>query len=433
MKDVLERIFEEFFRRPFPEVVPRDVRYPMLKDTATVITGMRRTGKTSLCICKMHELFDQGIDRSRMLYLNFEDDRLAGFSLDDCQTILDVYFKRYPDNRKKRCFFFFDEIQNLPEWERFIRRLLDTANAQVTLTGSSSKLLTSEIATAMRGRSVSTEVLPFSFKEYLRYFKIFDSIPGTLCDDDIAKLRNGMERYFQIGAFPGIYKNDDSDRDVILQEYVDLVVLRDVIERHSVGNMVALRHLVAALFNAPSQKFSVNKFANLLGKTIGVKCSRNDIYHFLDYLVDAYIVFRMSIHSESEKVKQVNPDKIYLIDIGLIRAMARNPDKNRGHLLENLIYLHLRRQGWHLEYYHNRKGQEVDFLAYHRARNEEMLVQVCYDLSDAETMKREIPAITLAGEELKLDRRYIITWDEERALEDGTKVIPAWKFMIDRV
>jgi len=339
MLEKLKRILLEFQERPIRQVIRRDDPFPVLEGKATVITGMRRVGKTSFCLQEMLDLLAAGADKKQLLYLNFEDDRLFGFKLEDCQSILDAYYTLYPDNRSRKCYFFFDEIQNVDNWERFVRRLLDTTNVQVILTGSSSKLLTSEIATAMRGRSVSKELLPFSFAEFLRYKNVFERLPEHLSDDSIAYLRHEMEHYFMLGGFPEIYRYEDiATRIEILQEYSNMVILKDVVERHKVTNTTALRYLLTALYNADSQKFSVTKFWKVLNKGMQVSCSKNDLFAFMDYLEEAYILFRTELHAPSEKAKMVNPDKVYMIDVGLVKAMLEDPMTNKGWLLENLVY-----------------------------------------------------------------------------------------------
>lgn len=432
MKAILQSMIKEFQQRELPETTDRNVDCPMLKGKATVVTGMRRTGKTSLCFRQMCKLQQSGVDRSRFLYLNFEDDRLFNFQLSDCQIILDVYYTMFPDNRSKLCYFYLDEIQNIQGWERFARRLIDTGNVQLTLTGSSSKLLSDEIATSMRGRCISIEVLPFSFVEYLRYFNIFSELPGFLCDDDCSRLRFAMKRYFHIGGFSEIYQYDERYHRQILQEYANMVILKDVAERHKVTNLPALRSLVKTLFNSGSQKFSVNKFSGTLNSVIGIKCSKNDLYDFMKYLEDAFLAFTLPIHTESERVRQANPAKVYLIDTGMTRWMAENPDANKGHLLENLVYLHLRREGYSMEYITTSKGDEVDFLAVNKQTRAKMLVQVAWELTNDKTFKRETEALAFAGDNLNVAERYIVTWDDETTLSSGISVIPVWKFLIGK-
>ncbi|NMA19424.1 MAG: ATP-binding protein [Lentisphaerae bacterium] len=432
MLEKLKRILLEFQERPIRQVIRRDDPFPVLEGKATVITGMRRVGKTSFCFQEMLDLLAAGVDKKQLLYLNFEDDRLFGFKLEDCQSILDAYYTLYPDNRSRKCYFFFDEIQNVDNWERFVRRLLDTTNVQVILTGSSSKLLTSEIATAMRGRSVSKELLPFSFAEFLRYKNVFERLPEHLSDDSIAYLRHEMEHYFMLGGFPEIYRYEDiATRIEILQEYSNMVILKDVVERHKVTNTTALRYLLTALYNADSQKFSVTKFWKVLNKGMQVSCSKNDLFAFMDYLEEAYILFRTELHAPSEKAKMVNPDKVYMIDVGLVKAMLEDPMTNKGWLLENLVYLHLRRRKCEVAYYNTVDNKEVDFYVYDKLNRRKILIQVTWSLNDPQTSKREITPLLQAGKELGIDKLYIVTWNEEKMLDGDINVIPIWKFLID--
>ena len=434
MLEKLKRILLEFQERPLPAITRRDAVLPILEGKATVVTGMRRVGKTSLCRQKMREVMEGGLDKSRLLYLNFEDDRLTGFRLEDCQLILEAYYSLWPDNRGRECYFFFDEIQNVDGWEHFVRRLLDTTDVHVILTGSSSKLLTSEIATAMRGRSVNVELLPYSFGEYLRHRNVFDELPKHLSDDTIARLRHGMEEFFAIGGFPEIYQTADTvTRGEILQEYGDMVVLKDVVERHGVGNITALRRLLAYLVNNASQKFSVTAFWKALNQGMQVKCSKNDLFEFVEYLEEACILYRTELHTTSEKARMVNPDKVYLVDVGLVRAMADDPTANRGWLLENLVYLHLRRNKCQVGYYNTSDGKEVDFHVTDRQSRQRCLMQVCWSLNGAETMKREISPLLKARGELGIDRLLVVTWNEEKTLDGGIQVVPVWKLLAGNV
>ncbi|MBP5671470.1 MAG: ATP-binding protein [Victivallales bacterium] len=434
MLEKLKRILLEFQDRPLPSITRRDAVIPVLEGKATVVTGMRRVGKTSLCRQKMRELMDAGLDKTQLLYLNFEDDRLDGFRLEDCQSILDAYYSLWPDNRNRECYFFFDEIQNVEQWERFVRRLLDTTDVHVILTGSSSKLLTTEIATAMRGRSVSVELLPYSFGEYLRHLGVCENVPEHLSDDVITRMRHGMEEYFILGGFPEVYQYADAmTRGEILQEYSDMVVLKDVVERHKVTNITALRRLLLFLYNNDSQKFSVTGFWKTLNKGMHVKCAKNDLYDFVEYLEEACILYRTELHTSSEKEKMVNPDKIYLVDIGLVRAMADDPTADRGWLLENLVYLHLRRCKHQIGYYNTSDKKEVDFHVVDRQNRQQSLIQVCWSLNASDTMKREITPLLKAGQELGIQRLLLVTWDEEKKLEGGIQVVPIWKLLSDHV
>src|SRR3989339_1597183 len=169
MKNVISQLIDDFHERNLPELVARNKVFFEVRGKADVVIGMRRSGKTWFCYQKIKELIAAGIKKEEILYLNFEDDRLLEFNVSNFQEILDVYFGKYPEQRNTRCYFFFDEIQRIDQWEMFIRRLLDTENVQVYLTGSSSKLLSTEIASTLRGRSLPIEIFPFSFPEFLKY------------------------------------------------------------------------------------------------------------------------------------------------------------------------------------------------------------------------------------------------------------------------
>ena len=431
MKRILSRIMAEFRTWELPHLAHRDAYFPIVKGKVTVITGMRRTGKTSLCYQKMKELLAEGLPRDRIVHLNFDDDRLMRFTSDDFQTILDVFYSEFPQNRDRLCYFFLDEIQNITGWEHFVRRLIDRENVQVILTGSSSKLLSHEIATCMRGRSVPCVVYPFSFSEFLLADGVFETLPTRLSDRNISLLRNALRRYFTIGGFPEVQTVDDRTRHAILQEYIDLVIIDDVVERYNVVNVQVLRHLLDTVLNNPAQKFSVSNFHKEMKAQLKLKCSLSDLYDFLKYLEDAYILFRLKLHSRSVKKTQVNPAKVYPIDMGLVRAASRDPDANRGHLLENMVFLQMLREGWNMGYVVTEKGgHEVDFYASHPVDKRKRLVQVSYEMPSRETLAREATALVQAGAELGVKERIIVTWDDEAELEGGVSVIPAWRFLL---
>ena len=311
MKAVVRSLVDDFQERDRPKLVARKIPFRMVKGKASVVVGMRRAGKTSLCLDKLDKLSSEGIGRDRMLYLSFEDERLLGFKAGDFQYILDVFYARFPKNKRKRCYFVLDEIQRIDGWESFARRVVDTENIHLVLTGSSAKLLSREVATAFRGRSIVTEVFPLSYPEFLAWHGAFQEVPTAFGSATVATLRHEIARYFTWGGFPEVQDCDPYTRNEILQSYVDAVVFRDVVERCGLGNVMALRFMIKSVMNAPGQKFSVTKFSNTLA-TLGVKCSRNDLYRCLDALADAYLVFRVPLHSQSAQIQRVNPDSIII-------------------------------------------------------------------------------------------------------------------------
>lgn len=429
MKAILSQLIDDFYERKLPELSPREKELPELSGKVDVVVGMRRTGKTFFCFQRIKQLISSGLPLEQVLYLNFEDDRLLDFSVEDFQVILDLYYAKFPQNHERKCYFFFDEIQCIDKWEMFIRRLLDTLKVQIYLTGSSSKLLSREIATNLRGRSISTEIFPFSYTEYLRHHGLFEAAPTRFGTKTSSVLRRALADYLEHGGFPEVQGLGKNLRTEILQGYINSVLLKDVVERHGIANVNVLKHLVKSIMNSPCAQFSVNKFYNTL-KSMSVKCTKNTLYEYLDHLLDAYLFYRVPLRTRSEKARMVNPPKIYVIDTGLLKAMTFRNAVNNGHMLENMVFMQLRRKGFELEYINTQKGYEVDFSARHPVSGELILVQVCWDMSDEKTFEREVRALEEAMSEYRTDKALIITWDDERQLDNGINILPAWKYLL---
>ena len=429
MEEILDVLIDDFHERQLPQAMPRDQSGVWLPGKATVISGMRRAGKTWLCYQLMQELLDQGVPKERLLYLNFEDERLLPFAATNFQLIPNVYYRKYPSFKEDLCYLFLDEAQRIDGWEKFVRRILDTEKLAVCITGSSSRLLSTEIATSLRGRSLTTEIFPFSFAEVLRFHEVTFK-PGRFGEKTRALLQNTLDQYYVAGGFPEIQHLDDEVRREVLRNYLDVVILRDIVERHGIKNTVALRSLIRHIMHAPTTRFSVNKFYNTL-KSMGVTCTKNDLYRFLDHLADAFLIYLAPIHSCSEKVRQVNPKKIYVIDTGLLGAMSLKMTQDRGAILENMIYMQLRRQGIAAEYYFTESGSEVDFFFIDRA-GKKRLIQVCWDLDDERTYSRELRALEQAMRELSIKRSAIVTWNAENKHDERFTIITAWKWLLEQ-
>ena len=429
MKNIISQLIDDFHERKLPEPVIRNKKFSEIKGKADVVIGMRRSGKTWFCYQKMKELIASGIKKEEILYLNFEDYRLLDFNVSNFQEILDVYFGKYPEHRNIWCNFFFDEIQRIEQWEMFIRRLIDTENIQIFITGSSSKLLGSEIATSLRGRSLPIEIFPFSFEEFLKFHELFHSKPKTFGANTASILRKAVNDYLETGGFPEVQKLDRNLRIEVLQSYIDSVLLKDIIERHMVSNVYVLKHLVHHIMNSSGGQFSVNKFYNTM-KSMSIKCTKNSLYKYLDHLTDAFLFYKVPIHSRSEKSRLINPAKIYTIDTGLLNAMTFRNSYNYGPLLENMVFMHLRRCSYDVEYVNTKNGHEADFFARHKISGETQLIQVCRDLSDKKTFERELRGLKNAMDELSFSTGTIVTWDDETIIENKIKVIPIWKWLI---
>jgi len=430
MHTLFEQIITDFHERELPDLTMRSADMPALPGKIDAIIGMRRTGKTWFLFQSMGRYLDQGIAKESMLYINFDDERLFPLTAQELGGISEAYFRLYPQNRNQRCYFFFDEIQNVVGWEHYLRRLVDNENVQIAVTGSSAKLLSREIATSLRGRSISTEIFPFSFQEALQHEGIateYHVRPGA---KQRTLLENRFRNYLLQGGFPELQSITGEYHTRILQEYVDVVVLRDVVERHQVGNVLPLRYLIRHLLASPATLFSINKFHNDL-KSQGIACGKNTLHEYFEYLTDAYLIYPVSIHSRSIRAKQVNPRKVYAIDTGLANAFRHKPQPDWGRLLENLVFMALRRHGWNIEYYRTAKGYEVDFIVsgQHDAPS---LYQVTLDISDESTRKREIRALAAAMQETGIATATILTLQDETQIEvDSGKiyVVPVWLWL----
>ena len=429
MKKILDRLIDDFHERDIPEPIPRQVSVNEVQGKANVVIGMRRAGKTWFCYQKMRELMAKGVAKERLLYLNFEDERLLPFSAHDFQEILETYYRKFPQFKNQVCYLFLDEVQRIEGWDKFVRRVLDFEKLQVWVTGSSSKLLGSEIATSLRGRSLTIEIFPFSFKECLRYHGIELKTTAQFGSRSRATLQHMAEKYLTTGGFPEVQTLDDEARRQIHRNYLDVVILRDVVERHTVSNTSALRTMIHHIMAAPAARFSVNRFYNSL-KSQGIACTKNDLYLFLDYLVEAFLIYPVIIHSRSFKARQLNPKKMYAIDTGLLNSTSFHMMEDRGALLENLVYMHLRRQGLQAEYYMTATGSEVDFLVPSGKGGKPLLIQVCWSLDKSETKKREETALQQTMKELAVKRGTIITWLDEVSAGKNIEVIPAWKWLL---
>ena len=430
MKEIIAHLIDEFHERELPETLSRDRQLLEIRGRASVVIGMRRAGKTWFCFQKITELLAAGIQKEKILYLNFEDDRLLEFDIHHFQDVLDIYYAKYPEHRSHQCYFFFDELQRIDRWEMFIRRLLDTENVQVYLTGSSSKLLSTEIASTLRGRSLPIEIFPFSFPEFLKCHGLFDDRPKIFGAKTTSLLRKAVHDYLEIGGFPEVQKLDRNLRVEILQGYIDSVLLRDIIERHNVSNVNALKYLVRYIMNTPGGKFSVNKFYNTM-KSLSVKCTKNSLYEYLDHLTDAFVFSKVPIHTRSEKSRIINPSKIYTIDTGLLNAMTFRNSTDYGPLLENLVFMHMRRKSCNVEYVNTKDGYEADFLVRNETGDDVQLVQVCWDMSNKKTFERELRGLKSAMSELSIHSGTIVTWDDDTLLDDEIKVLPVWKWLLE--
>ncbi len=415
-----------------PAMTRRHTGRPSIFNKAIVAIGMRRSGKTTWLHQCQQSYRQQGMAPENLVFFNFEDERLQDFPASQLQLIIDTQNRLYPYQGKEKRVLFFDEIQLVSGWEVFIRRLLDEGEFEIYLSGSSAKLLSREIASAMRGRAWEVEMFPFSFEETLRHRGLTPQKKLSLWSK---KLRSEIDHYFEeylvTGGLPEAQGLGKADRCQLLQGYVDTLLMRDIVERYQITNPMALRWLVRRLMSSPGGLFSISRFAVDL-KSQGISAGKETLFEYLDHLEDAYLLQTVSIATDSIKRKQVNPRKIYPIDPGFIPVFDRSGKSNLGHALETAVYLRLRRKRADIAYVKTAKGFEVDFLARYVEGNQE-LIQVCFDIGDVETYKREVRALLAASTEHPQASLLLLTAHHplpEMELPTSITMIPAWEWML---
>ena len=434
LKTVLAEKLADSLATPFPVFTRRLVHGTQeMPGKATAVVGMRRSGKTTFLHQLRAERVQRGMPPEHLPYINFEDDRLAGLAAEHLDFLLQEYGRRFPDTAAgARTTWFFDEIQVVPGWERFVRRLLDSGRVDVFVTGSSAALLSREIATALRGRAWEVPLFPFSFAEALRH-------QATDLPDDVAFMtgaeRSRVERSFldwlTVGGFPEAQGLDDATRRQLLRDYVDVAMLRDVIERHGVSNVVGLRWLVRQLLGNAAALFSVEKFHAAL-KSQGVAISRDTVHQLLAHLEDCFLVRLVWMEARSERQRMVNPRKAYPVDPGLIPIFDRSGRANLGHALETAVLVELQRRRHEVTYVRTPEGHEVDFLA-RSPEGAVELIQVCADASDPATEERELRALVEAAAIYPDARCRLLTATLDglpSKLPEGTIAVPAYAWML---
>lgn len=381
-----------------------------------VFLGIRRAGKSYLMFQRIHELMKRGVDIEEILYLNFEDERFIGLKSEDLDEIKRVYEETF----SFRPIFFLDEIQIVPGWEKFVRRLADK-NYRVFVTGSNAKMLSSEIATTLGGRFLIQNVYPFSFREFLKFegFELKSNwlyTPGT---------RNGVVRsfdtYFYNGGFPELLSFED--KRSWLSGLYQKIFFGDLVARYSLRNSDSMRLLVKKLAESVMQPSSYNRLKNIVssaGESVGVRT----IIDYVGYLQETWLIFSLENYAARFAERESNR-KYYFIDNGILNLFIFRPETL---LLENLVAITLHRQFGEKVYFYN-QHIEVDFYI----PEESWLIQVSYNISDVQTFEREVNGIVKAAKFLNAERLQIVTRNDERVIEkDGLsiEVLPIWKWLI---
>jgi predicted AAA+ superfamily ATPase len=398
---------------------PRDFDIDILLDKkATKIntfTGFRRVGKTYLLFLIMERLRDESC-----IYFNFEDERIP----ESTEVLTELLYAAEELFPKQYRILFLDEIHIIPDWGKFLRRILDQGY-KVFVTGSSSKLGLREIPTELRGRTRNHSIFPLAFQEYLT----FKNIPFSDIDSHRqAEISRILDEYLVYGGFPEIYDSDELERKEVMQEYFRTLVQRDLIERFRIRQEALLKATIKLVLN--SLTLSISKLTKTL-KSIGFRCSKNTISNYLSYMESSFFLDQALFYSNNVKDQMQYPRKVYFVDNGFLKYLSLNPNRSRS--LENLVAVELKRRGYDLFYWKNLKGEEVDFVI---VENETVsqLIQVCYNMGLEDTKEREIRALKKGMQNFGLDKGTILTLNREETIKENDfeiDVCPVSKWLLE--
>lgn len=426
-KEKWAEIIKDFHEKGIPDLVERKIDIPTeipLKRAISII-GPRRAGKTYTMYQLIKSLLSKKVQINQIVYINLEKADLEGCSSKDLVNMMETFYALYPQNKNKKTWLFLDEIQNVEKWEKFVRTIIDDETVQVFISGSSSKLLSKEIATAMRGRTITYTIFPFSFIEFLNVEKI--EIGKYLSTSEKSKVINRLGMYIQNGGYPEVVLYP-KEKEKILLEIIETTIYRDMIERHKIRNTKLLKILIKSLISSAVREFSIHKFYNFI-KSAGIKASKNSLYNYVDGLSDVFFMSLARKFSYSYKEVEQSLPKVYLIDNGLLTVNGIN---DYGRLMENLVFIELKRRGKDVYYYKSVYDKEVDFVIVEKNKVKE-LIQVAFSLDDLNVREREIKTLLKASNELKCNNLIIITDNKETTEKiKGKKIkfLPLWKWLL---
>jgi hypothetical protein len=397
LKSDIENVFkdQQIFLFGHQKTVTREYlpKFTILGNQIEVISGIRRCGKSTL----MRQIILTYY--KNVAYFNFEDSRIFGFEISDFQKLNEVMGDNYEA-------YFFDEIQNIQNWELYIRQLHDRGK-KIFITGSNASLLSKELGTRLTGRHIRHELFPFSFPEFLQFKKLENNVES-------------LETYISLGGFPEFLQTENKE---VLQNLLKDIVFRDISIRHGIRNTQVLMDLTLFLLSNIGKETSYNS----LKKTFNMG-SAVTISDYIAWLEDSYVMFLLPRFSWSIKNTSVNPRKVYAVDTGLVNANTLSFSKDLGRLLENSIYLFLKRKGYQLYYF--RENKECDFVVFEEKVCKQ-LIQVC-EIVNNDNLKRETEGLLEAMDFFKMTEGYIITKNQSDTLVFGNKTIyllAANKFM----
>lgn len=408
----------------------RSLQLPLNKQRIVTVTGVRRCGKSSLLHLTINRLLASGVDKEQILYIGFDDERLANMDVSDFDEILQAYRLMYPDRPLSSVYMFFDEIQIVKGWELFVLRVYKSYCKNVYVTGSTAQMLSGEMSSALRGWPDEYTEYPLSFKEFIAFKGIK---ANRYTEEGAALMANMFNSYLLTGGFPqAVLANVETERVKLLQAYFNTMLFRDMIEHYNISaSPSVVRYFLKRVFNNITKPSSVNNIYNDL-KSQGLKLSKDSLYQWLDYACNIFLLHKVPKYSKSVIKQSTSLSKYYVADFALAKSVLLPQSEEKGKALENAVYMHLAR---HLNeneqiYYFN-EGAECDFVIANDEGVKE-LIQVCWELDEFNT-PRECGGLCAASAATGCKKASIITCNQAQSIHYGDlqiNVVAAWNFML---
>lgn len=408
----------------------RSLQLPLNKQRIVTVTGVRRCGKSSLLHLTINRLLASGVDKEQILYIGFDDERLANMDVSDFDEILQAYRLMYPDRPLSSVYMFFDEIQIVKGWELFVLRVYKSYCKNVYVTGSTAQMLSGEMSSALRGWPDEYTEYPLSFKEFIAFKGVK---ANRYTEEGAALMANMFKSYLLTGGFPqAVLANVETERVKLLQAYFNTMLFRDMIEHYNISaSPSVVRYFLKRVFNNITKPSSVNNIYNDL-KSQGLKLSKDSLYQWLDYACNIFLLHKVPKYSKSIIKQSTSLSKYYVVDFALAKSVLLPQSEEKGKALENAVYMHLAR---HLNeneqiYYFN-EGAECDFVIANDEGVKE-LIQVCWELDEFNT-PRECGGLCAASAATGCKKISIVTCNQVQSIHYGDlqiNVVAAWDFML---
>ena len=428
----LKHIFLEWQESTLPEFQIRHKKIDLNTPHIVDIIGVRRCGKTYYMYQLISELLNSNIPGSNIIYINLDDDRLHPLNGDELPLLTETFNELYDVSVNHKIYLFLDEIQNIPDWERWTKSTYDkNKDIKIIISGSNASLLSGNISTLLTGRHITTRMFPFSFTELLDYHKIEFDLKTVQYSKVKILIKKLFNKYLKYGGFPESVLYPSIDNREMLQSYFEDIIYRDIITRFNIRNYHAFKQLSLFCISNISKPHTFNSLRKIFSNYTAL--STDAVINYLSYLEDAFLLFTIPHYDYSIK-KQINkPKKIYCVDTGMINAVSFRFSHNTGQIYENIVFIQLKRLNYEIYYWQNTKGHEVDFVI-KKGLEVSQLIQVCYDISNIDTRSREINGLVFGLIHFNLPKGTIITSDyfhQEIIEGKDIRYVPLWYWLLE--